>query len=89
MIYFDMDLNTARSNAPVNTANDILSEIVELQNRLGTSPAPIELKEDVMRTIQRLERMAKWGNYSSEFESVDKYVDWVTRIPWELSQRIT
>jgi ATP-dependent Lon protease len=26
--------------------------------------------------------MAKWGNYSSEFESVDKYVDWVTRIPW-------
>ncbi len=82
MIYFDMDLNTARSNAPVNTANDILSEIVDLQNRIGTSPAPIELKEDVMRTIQRLERMAKWGNYSSEFESVDKYVDWVTRIPW-------
>lgn len=82
MIYFDMDLNTARSNAPVNTANDILSEIVELQNKLSTSPAPIELKEDVMRTIQRLERMAKWGNYSSEFESVDKYVDWVTRIPW-------
>ncbi len=82
MIYFDMDLNSARSNAPVNTANDILSEIVELQNKLSTSPAPIELKEDVMRTIQRLERMAKWGNYSSEFESVDKYVDWVTRIPW-------
>jgi len=26
--------------------------------------------------------MAKWGNYSSEFESVDKYVDWITRIPW-------
>ncbi|MDX9738800.1 MAG: AAA family ATPase [Candidatus Dojkabacteria bacterium] len=77
-----MDLNSARSNAPVNTANDILSEIVELQNKLSTSPAPIELKEDVMRTIQRLERMAKWGNYSSEFESVDKYVDWVTRIPW-------
>ena len=82
MIYFGMDLNSARSNAPVNTANDILSEIVELQNKLSTSPAPIELKEDVMRTIQRLERMAKWGNYSSEFESVDKYVDWVTRIPW-------
>jgi ATP-dependent Lon protease len=26
--------------------------------------------------------MAKYGNFSTEFESIDKYVDWVTRIPW-------
>jgi len=26
--------------------------------------------------------MAKWGNYSSEFEGVDKYIDWITRVPW-------
>ena len=73
MIYFDMDY----------TINDnVMSEIVELQNKLSSSNAPIELKEQTMRTIQRLERMAKLGNYSSEFESVDKYVDWITRIPW-------
>lgn len=79
-----MDLNTARANisAPMDTKNDMLSEIVELQNKLVNSPAPVELKEDSMRAIQRLERMAKWGNYSTEFESVDKYVDWITRIPW-------
>jgi ATP-dependent Lon protease len=35
-----------------------------------------------MRSIERLERIAKWGNYSSEFENVDKFVDWITRIPW-------
>ena len=65
------------------TVNDnIMSEIVELQNRLASSNAPIELKEQTMKTIQRLERMARLGNYSSEFESVDKYVDWITRIPW-------
>lgn len=80
-----MDLNTARVNIPdgqQQTKNDILSEILELQNKLTSSNAPIGLKEEAMRTIQRLERMAKWGNYSAEFESVDKYVDWVTRIPW-------
>jgi len=87
MIYFDMDLNTNRPNIsdsqqPTNRADDILAEIKELENKLSSTNAPIELKEDAMRTIQRLERMAKWGNYSSEFESVDKYVDWVTRIPW-------
>ncbi len=82
-----MDLNTAGVNPPndqqmSNSSRDVISEIVELQNKLTSSQAPIELKEDVMRTIQRLERIAKWGNYSSEFESVDKFVSWVTRIPW-------
>ena len=76
------------TNAPKNILSDdsaqksILAEVVELQNKLSSSSAPIELKEDAMRTIVRLERIAKWGNYSSEFESVDKYVDWITRIPW-------
>ena len=79
-----MDLNNAKANVPINQEpkNEILSEIIELQNRLTSSNTPVGLKDDTMRTIQRLERMAKWGNYSSEFESVDKYVDWVTRIPW-------
>ena len=64
------------------TINDnVMSEIVELQNKLSSSNAPIELKEQTMRTIQRLKRMTRLGNYSSEFESVDKYVDWITRIP--------
>ncbi len=77
-----MDLNSAKTFTTPNDEKTILSEIVELQNKLSSSNAPVELKEDTMRTIQRLERMAKWGNYSSEFESVDKFVDWVTRIPW-------
>jgi ATP-dependent Lon protease len=83
-----MDLNTARTHTPIdqNFIDDnkkgIISEIIELENRLTSSNAPIELKEDVMRNIQRLERMAKWGNYSSEFQNVEKFVDWITRIPW-------
>ncbi len=80
MIYFDMEFN---SNTPQsNTTNDMISEIVQLQNKLSSSNVPVELKEGSMRAIQRLERMAKWGNYSSEFEGVDKYIDWITRVPW-------
>jgi len=71
------------SNTPQsNTTNDMISEIVQLQNKLSSSNVPVELKEGSMRAIQRLERMAKWGNYSSEFEGVDKYIDWITRVPW-------
>ena len=77
-----MDFNSNVYKQQANSSNDMLSEIIELQNKLNSSSAPIELKEESMRSIQRLERMAKWGNYSSEFEGVDKYIDWVTRIPW-------
>jgi len=80
MIYFDMEFNSSMPQS--NTTNDIISEIVQLQNKLSSSNAPVELKEGSMRAIQRLERMAKWGNYSSEFEGVDKYIDWITRVPW-------
>ena len=76
-----MDVNAAQMNN--NQVSDgILSEILQLQNKLTSSKVPVELKEESMRSVQRLERMAKWGNYSSEFETVDKYVDWITRIPW-------
>ncbi len=80
MIYFDMDFNN--NTQQTNTSNDMISEIIELQNKLSGSNVPVGLKEDSMKVIQRLERMAKWGNYSSEFEGVDKYIDWITRIPW-------
>ncbi|MDY0097138.1 MAG: hypothetical protein RBS01_02195, partial [Candidatus Dojkabacteria bacterium] len=76
-----MDVNAAQMNNN-QVADGILSEILQLQNKLTSSKVPVELKEESMRSIQRLERMAKWGNYSSEFETVDKYVDWITRIPW-------
>ncbi len=70
------------SNMDMTNDNSLISEVVELRNKLSNSNAPVELKESTMRSVSRLERIAKWGNYSSEFESVDKYVDWVTRIPW-------
>lgn len=81
-----MDLTTAQPNnlAP---SSDMLSEIVELENKLLAANIPINLKEDTMKNISRLKRMAKWGNYSSEFESVDKFVEWITSIPWGLLSR--
>lgn len=77
-----MDLNSNTQIQSPNSSTGMISEIVELQNKLASSRTPIELKSECMKSIQRLERMAKWGNYSSEFEGVDKYVDWITRIPW-------
>ncbi len=71
-------------NAPSNpnTQSDFQDEINTLQRKLDSVNVPPQLKEETLRAISRLSRMAKYGNYSTEFETVDKYVDWITRIPW-------
>ena len=73
--------------APTNTNNitgidESLNEIVMLQDKLLQSSVPERLKEDTEHSIDRLKRMIKLGGYSSEFESVNKYIDWITKIPW-------
>lgn len=75
------------NSAPTNlnngsVLNEGLKEILLLQEKLLKSSAPEGLKEDTLHSIERLERMVKLGGYSSEFENVNKYVDWVARIPW-------
>jgi ATP-dependent Lon protease len=59
-----------------------LKEVLELEKKLSSSNAPEGLKNEAMRGIQRLKRMFKIAGYSAEFETVNKYVDWITRIPW-------
>jgi ATP-dependent Lon protease len=75
-----MDLNTAQNNQ--SFSDDFSSEINSLEKKLNKFSIPEGLHEEVLRAITRLQRMAKFGSYSSEFETVDKYIDWVTRIPW-------
>jgi ATP-dependent Lon protease len=57
-------------------------DIQELLNKLEASLAPEDLKEECRKMVIRVYRMAKKGSYTGEFESVSKYIDWVTKIPW-------
>ncbi len=78
--------NTASTNFSNQTGIDeSLNEIIALQQKLINSSAPEQLKEDTLHSIERLKRMVKLGGYSSEFENVNKYIDWLTRIPWGVS----
>lgn len=65
-----------------NVVNDFQEDINLLHRKLEQSNVPPELKEETVRAITRLSRIAKYGQYSTEFETIDKYVDWITRIPW-------
>lgn len=62
--------------------DDSVAEVLVLKNKLLNSNTPIELKNEALTSIERLERIARKGVYSAEFENVNKYIDWITRIPW-------
>jgi len=76
-------MNGTAPNQNFNTAvNDFQDDINILEQKLSQSSAPQDLKEETQRAVLRLSRIAKYGHYSTEFETLDKYVDWITRIPW-------
>ena len=64
--------------------DDILLKRLNLmkQNVERQQFMPEELKERVFSDIERITRITMSGSFSAEFESVDKYVDWVTALPW-------
>jgi ATP-dependent Lon protease len=61
-----------------------VGEIERLLKQILDSKLPQELKTRTVGMLKRLERIAKYGYFSKEFEPVEKYISWLTRIPWEV-----
>lgn len=60
----------------------LIEDIGELEQKIIKANLPLSLNDKVYQMLKRMVRMAKFGNYSSEYEQVAKYIDWVTSIPW-------
>ena len=61
---------------------DVIDEIESLSGKVSSSGIPNELKSKSEMMINRLRRMAKYGSYSSDFEIISRYIDWITKVPW-------
>lgn len=61
----------------------IFEELQALSEKVDkTEGMPEELKVRCFNMLKRLERMAKLGHYATEFDSLSRYIDIVTSIPW-------
>ncbi|KXK26812.1 MAG: Lon protease 1 [candidate division WS6 bacterium OLB20] len=70
---------------PEPQEQEFVSEIEEvnmLAGKLQNSLLPEELREKGMGMVKRLQKMARYGSFSKEYESVEKYVSTITSIPW-------
>ncbi|MFC1700037.1 AAA family ATPase [Patescibacteria group bacterium] len=48
----------------------------------GTKGLPEGLRERLTEMVQRLERMANIGHYAAEFDTLARYIEVVTSVPW-------
>lgn len=60
----------------------LIEDIEELEQKIIKANLPSLLSDKVYKLLKRMVRMAKFGNYSNDYEQVAKYIDWVTSIPW-------
>ncbi|MBN1915660.1 AAA family ATPase [Candidatus Dojkabacteria bacterium] len=72
-----------QTNTGLPENHDSIAEIEKLGQLVSSVKLPQELKERVEQMINRVRRVARLGSYSQEFEIVQKYAEWITKIPWE------
>ncbi len=75
--------NTLTSSANrISEEDEAIAEIDILEKSVKESNMPEDLAEKALRSVGRLRRMARRGSYSGEFEVVEKYIHWITSVPW-------
>jgi len=59
------------------------AEIDQLKEKTKLVAMPLAMKQKVDKEILALERSVELGNYDEKYEKVSKWLDWITRVPWE------
>lgn len=60
----------------------LIEEVAQLESKIKQATLPDDLKQKVILMVKRLERMARYGQYSTEYEKTAHYVDWLISLPW-------
>lgn len=67
--------------------NNIIFEIKKLEDKIKSVYLPDELKVKCTTMVNRLSVLIKTGNFSLDYEGTERYVDWVTSLPWNNSSK--
>jgi len=65
-----------------NSDSSEILEIHELMTMMQSARLPEELYQKGVTMISRLQKMIKYGSFFREYESIEKYISWITNIPW-------
>lgn len=63
-------------------AEDLLLEIKKLEEEINRVTLPVDLRDRLKASIDRLKLAFRFENYSKNFDEISRYVDWVCSLPW-------
>ncbi len=63
----------------------MIDDIKNLKEKIESIYIPPVLKENIEALISRLDRASKFQSYSSDYEVISKYIDTITKVPWNKS----
>ncbi len=61
----------------------MIEDLDLLKEKVDSAEIPPQLKERIDSMIGRLDRMSKFGSYSSDYEVISRYITVVTSYPWD------
>lgn len=77
------DTKTEIQTENTNSKDFIFDELKDLNQKIDNcKDMPNELRLKAERMVQRLDRMARLGHYSQDFDSISRYIETITEIPW-------
>ncbi len=71
------------NNSIQSNEKNLIQEIETLRTSVQEATIPEDLEDRALRYIKRLYRSAKHGGYTNEFETIQKYIYWITELPWK------
>ncbi|QLG69818.1 MAG: ATP-dependent protease La Type I [Candidatus Woesebacteria bacterium] len=81
----DQDNNQIFS-VPKETVDEVLpitdSELLRLKSLVDSSSVPQELKDRISVRLGQLNRLVNSPSYLDEYDRIARYIDWVTKVPW-------
>ncbi len=63
--------------------DSLSQEINQLEEKVSSALIPEGLKEKALQMVVRLQKTAKFGGYSEEYEKISHYISWILSLPWQ------
>ena len=76
----DLSANSAYDSSASFVIKD--AELLKLKSLVDNSDCPDGLKERVNTRLGQLDRLVNSPSFLDEYDRISRYVDWITRIPW-------
>lgn len=68
-------------------ASGVSADLKVLGEKVKKASLPEELSQKIIERLEQLEKIINSPSFFSEFDSISRYIDWVTALPWNLKTK--